>query len=77
MRRNRLRWFGHMERGNPESLTRSVDRLKNDGKRPRITWRKAIEKDLQETGMHKEQCHDRIGWRRGIKQSNPERENGL
>ena len=80
LRRNRLRWFGHVERSEPENLLRSVEKVGNDDTRPKgrpkMTWLKTVEKDLVAAGLGREMCQSRDEWRRGIKLSNPERENG-
>jgi hypothetical protein len=51
--KHRLRWFGHIQRRPPEVPVRSgiLSRPKNTRRercRPRLTWKKAIKRDLNE-----------------------------
>jgi hypothetical protein len=51
--RHRLRWFGHIQRRPPEAPVRNdiLNRPENTRRergRPRLTWEKAIKRDLKE-----------------------------
>ena len=64
LRSRRLRWFGHMERreeGDPLAVIREweVEGRCPSG-RPRKTWQKTVEEDLQSLQINKAQalCHE-------------------
>ena len=65
MRRRRLRWYGHVERG--DDGIRSARDLKVEGKRgrgrPKKTWAQTVEKDMKEMGLKREDAHDRAKWK--------------
>ena len=69
LRKNRLRWFGHAERSKDPNVV-DVKHLTVDGKlprgRPKVTWLKTIEKDLEAKSLHQEDAQDRIRWRHSI-----------
>ena len=71
LRRNRLRWFGHVERREKESVLKIVEDVEVDGVkpkgRPKNTWKKTIENDLKMTGLKKNICQDRETWWRRIR----------
>ena len=71
MRRNRLRWFGHVERREDTSWLKKVRQVEVRGSRPkgrpRLTWSQVIERDLHEWRMKKEDAKDRDTWRRSLK----------
>ena len=70
LRRNRLRWFGHVERREKGNVLRSSEGVNVCGAKPRgrpkNTWMKTIEDDLKKTGLKKSVCQDRETWRRRI-----------
>ena len=51
LRRNRLRWLGHIVRRNEESVIRKCQQVRIDGDRPRgrprLTWRALVDVDLK------------------------------
>ena len=54
VRRNRLRWFGHVEREQPDDWVSAcrhieVESVKGSGRgRPSKTWRECVEEDMSE-----------------------------
>ena len=70
LRRNRLRWFGHVERREKGNVLRSSEGVNVCGAKPRgrpkNTWMKTIEDDLKKTGLKKSICQDREIWRQII-----------
>ena len=70
MRRNRLRWYGHVERRPNTSWLKQVQMLQIPGVvrkgRPAKTWKETIRHDLKTTGLKKEMTQDRPAWRRAI-----------
>jgi hypothetical protein len=75
IRRSRLRWFGHVERREPQNLTRMCQMITVDGKRPvgrpRKTWTALIEDDLRRLNLTCAEVHDRARWRSKIAMSGP------
>ena len=71
LRRNRLRWFGHVERRGKGSVLKTVEDVEVDGVKPRgrpkNTWKKTIEEDLKKIGLQKNICQDRETWRHRIR----------
>ena len=75
IRRNTLRWFGHVERMESESLTKRVYVSEVDGDRgrgrPRLRWRDGVEKYLGEGGLSwgegRQMTGDRGTWRRFVR----------
>ncbi len=63
----RLQWFGHVRRAGQDRV-RMVEEV--EGRRPvgrpRKTWRKCIEQDLNQLGLREEMAHVRREWRRVI-----------
>jgi len=70
MRRNRLRWFGHVERKNEEDWVKRCTGLQVSGMRrkgrPRKTWAKVVEEDMEELGLDREDAQDRAFWKIAI-----------
>ena len=58
MRRNRLRWFGHVERRDELCWIKRIGTLQVDGNgvkgRPRKSWREVLREDMREKGL----CRD-------------------
>ena len=69
LRRNRLRWFGHLQR-KPDDSMECTEYPKLGGPncrdRPKMTWMEVINKDLKELGICKKDTVDRTRWRRII-----------
>ena len=75
VKRNTLRWFGHVERMESESLTKRVYMSGVDGGRgrgrPRLRWRDGVERYMREGGVSWEEgrqmTEDRGTWRRFVR----------
>src|SRR5208282_4377555 len=72
VRRGRLRWFGHMERKQPDDWVSAcryivVESVKGRGRgRPRKTWRECVEVDMSKLKLRVEDSQDHEVWRSGI-----------
>ena len=68
MRRNRLRWFGHVERRDELCWIKRIETLQVDGDgvkgRPRKRWREVLREDMGKKGLCREDAWDRSRWRR-------------
>ena len=68
MQRNRLRWFGHVERRDELCWIKRIETLQVDGDgvkgRPRKRWREVLKEDMREKGFCREDACDRSRWRR-------------
>ena len=68
MRRNRLRWFCHVERRDELCWIKRIETLQVDGDgvkgRPRKRWREVLKEDMREKGLCREDACDRSRWRR-------------
>ena len=69
MQRNRLRWFGHVERRDELCWIKRIETLQVDGDgvkgRPRKRWREVLkEEDMREKGLCREDAWDRSRWRK-------------
>ena len=67
MQRNRLRWFGHVERRDELCWIKRIGTLQVDGDgvkgRPRKRWREVLKEDMREKGLCNEDAWDRSRWR--------------
>ena len=70
LRRNRLRWYGHIYRKLDDDWVKGSMNFVVEGRvprgRPRKTWNEMIENDLRILGLQKEDACDRKEWRRLI-----------
>ena len=68
---SRLRWYGHVMRGNINSQIHEVMEVEITGKRkkgrPRKSWEECVKKDLERYGLRREDAYDRKKWRERIK----------
>ena len=68
MRRNRLRWFGHVEKRDELCWLKRIETLQVDGDgvkgRPRKSWREVLREDMREEGLCTEDAWDRSRWRK-------------
>ena len=68
MQRNRLRWFGHVERREELCWIKRIETLQVDGDgvkgRPRERWREVLKEDMRKKGLCREDAWDRSRWRR-------------
>ena len=71
LRGHRLRWLGHVERMNVESLTRRVRKTTIAGNmrrgRPKKTLEETVEADMRKINLTIKDAHDRVKWRCGCK----------
>ena len=67
LRRNRLRWFGHLERKDSEEWVSACRRVEVVGVRGRgrakKTWDECVRNDLDLLGLRREWAQDRVKWR--------------
>jgi hypothetical protein len=70
VRRNRLRWFGHVERKDENDWVKACQRLEVDGRRGRgrgrKTWRECVKDDMKVLGLVEKDAQDRLKWRKGL-----------
>ena len=70
VRRNRLRWFGHVHRREDHHIIKRAMNYAVDDRRPRgrpnKTWAACIAEDLRELGINEEETQFRERWRRLI-----------
>ena len=70
VRRERLRWFGYVERKDEDDCVSKCRYLEVDGARGRgrgkKTWSECEGCDLKLFGLKREEAQDRDVWRRGI-----------
>ena len=70
MRKNRLKWFRHVQRKTFAAPVRRVESIIVEGKRgrgrPRRTWDEQIKVDLHELNLSKGLTRDRGSWRAHI-----------
>lgn len=77
VRRNRLRWFGHVERKEEEDWVKRCTVFEVEGiglkGRPRKTWGEVVRRDMQRLGLDRRDALDRGKWRGAIwrKLANP------
>ena len=68
---NGVRWYGHVLRRDEDSVLKIALDLEVDGKRkrgrPRKTWKKQVEEDVEKVGLKKEDAFDRAKWRDGVR----------
>ena len=71
LRKNRLSWFGHverMDRGNPVNESRFIQVNGTRGKgRPRKTWHELVQNDLKKLNLLPGLAQDREAWKRAIR----------
>jgi hypothetical protein len=72
VRRGRLRWFGHVERKQPDNRVSAcrhivLESVKDRGRgRPRKTWRECVEEDMSKLKLSVEDTQDCAVWKNGI-----------
>lgn len=71
MRENRLRWFGHVSRRPSEAPVRRLEGWQGEKKmrgrgRPKQTWLRVVESDMQLLGLEKTMALNRGEWREKI-----------
>ena len=69
LRERRLRWFGHVKRSS--GAIRTACDIQIDGRpgagRPKLTWKKLIERDCREWKLTKVDPQERGTWRSGVR----------
>ena len=67
---NGVRWYGHVIRRDDNILKKAI-MLEVNGKRkrrrPKMTWRKQVEKSVEEVGLKIEEAGDGTRWREGVR----------
>ena len=72
-RRNRLRWFGHVERKDDKDWVKKVTRAEfkvngtNPKGRPHKTWIETVRGDMKSLGLRESDAQDLDYWRDGIR----------
>src|SRR5260221_6675578 len=71
VKRNRLRWFGHVERKDDCDWVKGCTVLEVEGPKPRgrpkKTWMEVVKGDMKEMGLRWEDAQDCVEWRRRVK----------
>ena len=74
LRQGRLRWFGHVRRSE-DSTAHMVEEMEVAGRRPagrpKQTWWRCVQRDLDQLGVSEELVQDRREWRRVIARPTP------
>ena len=69
--RNRLRWYGHVQRKEEHEWIRRITDFKVDGRRPpgrpQKSWQELVSADLRSLRLRPSDAEDREGWRRAIR----------
>ena len=75
LRRNRLRWFGHVKRRGEDSAVGRAMRMEVPGRRPvgrpKKSWRRCIEGDMEDLGIEEDTAEIRDEWRKAIARPTP------
>ena len=70
LRCGRLRWYGHVQRMDPDTYPRKVENIIVTGSNPRgcprKTWMQCIKNDLSVKGLHASLAQNRSSWHRAI-----------
>src|SRR5580700_2994037 len=70
VRRNRLRWFGHVQRRSDDDWVKRCTMLEVEGRkpkgRPKKTWMDTVKMDMKPLGLVVKDADDRDRWRRMI-----------
>ena len=77
LRKQRLRWFGHVKRREENSILRKAVDLKLSGRnpagQPQKTWQACIKEDLTLLNVREGTAHDRVEWQGFIECPTPTR----
>ena len=67
MRRNRLRWYGHVQRKDDDDWVKSCMNIAFDGRRsvgrPMTTWETTVKDDMNALNIDGSEWQDRERWR--------------
>ena len=70
VRRNRLRWFGHVQRKSDDDWVKRCAMLEVEGRkpkgRPKKTWMDTVKMDMKPLGLVVKDADDRGRWRKLI-----------
>ena len=70
LRRNRLSWFGYVEKKNDDDWVKACQRLEvaggRDRDRSKKMWRECVAEDMRVSGLEQSHVQNRLGWRKGI-----------
>jgi len=70
LKRNRLRWYGHVRRRDNDHVLSKAAKMEVEGVRPRgrlkKTWKQCVEQDMRERNNGEENTHNRKEWKRLI-----------
>ena len=70
MQRNRLGWFGYVERRDELCWIKRIETLQVDGDgvkgRPRKRWREVLKEDMRKKGLCRKDAWDRWRWRKKL-----------
>ena len=71
IKENRLRWYGHLKRREPQHPTRSILELQIPGRRargrPKMRWKDSVKKTMEEVALTEEDTQDRRKWKERLK----------
>ena len=74
LKRNRLRWYGHVKRGDNDHVLRKAAEIVVEGVRPRgrpkKIWKLCVEQDMRERKIWEENIHNRKEWKRLLDRPN-------
>ena len=67
---NGVRWYGHVLRRDGDDVLRKALEFQVSGQRkrgrPKKTWKKQVEEEIEKIGLKKENASDRSKWRMGV-----------
>ena len=70
IRTNRLRWFGHLYRRGENNILKKIYNFEQHGRRkrgrPKTTWKRVTEEDINSRGLQRRTALDRAEWRRHL-----------
>ena len=76
LRRQRLRWYCHIQRREEEHILKKACQVVVEGRksvgRPKKTWRRCVEEDMKKMKITEECIQNRREWRRLIARPTPE-----
>ena len=67
---NKVRWYGHVIRRDDDNILKPMMMEVNGQRkrgRPKMTWRRQVEKGVKKVGLKIEEAADRTRWRKGVR----------